>query len=126
MRASTIAPIEIAEFRVRTDSDAEGFVVGFSGSADSRAMASIDSLLKELHGEMLGSGIPEVTLDFRAFEFMNSSCFKAFVVWISSVRDLAPGKRYRICFRSDPQKHWQRRSLDALRCFGVDVVRIDT
>jgi hypothetical protein len=126
MTALTIAPIEMAELRARAAYEEGKLLVAFAGSADSRAMASIDSLLKELHGEMLRSAVPEVTLDFREFDFMNSSCFKAFVVWISNLRELESAKQYRISFRSDPNKHWQRRSLDALRCFGVDLIRIET
>jgi hypothetical protein len=63
-------------------------------------------------------------VDFRAFDFMNSSCFKAFVTWIGLVQELESGQ-YKIRFLSDEGKHWQRRSLDALRCFAVDLIQIE-
>jgi hypothetical protein len=126
MTGFAIAPIDVAELRAHAAYEGGKLVVAFAGSADSRAMTSIGSLLKELHGEMVRAGLPEVTIDFRDFEFMNSSCFKAFVVWISDLRELESAKRYRISFRSNPGKHWQRRSLDALRCFAAEVVHVDT
>ena len=100
--------------------------VRFAGSADSRAMEPIDTLLKGLHDEVQRLSSPEVTVDFREFDFMNSSCFKAFVSWIGRVQDLDEAKQYRIRFLSDEGKHWQRRSLDALRCFAVDLIRIES
>jgi hypothetical protein len=55
---------------------------------------------------------------------MNSSCFKSFVVWIDSVKNAQPG--YRIRFLTDPNLHWQRRSLEALRRLAANVVTIDS
>jgi hypothetical protein len=57
---------------------------------------------------------------------MNSSCFKAFVSWLGVLQDVDRVRQYRIRFLSDDQKHWQRRSLSALCCFAVDLVRIES
>jgi hypothetical protein len=57
---------------------------------------------------------------------MNSSCFKTFITWIVRVRNLAPDAQYKIRFLSDQEKHWQRRSLGALSCFAVDLIRIES
>jgi hypothetical protein len=67
--------------------------------------------------------VSEVTCDFRTLSFMNSSCFKAFVVWIDTVKNAKLS--YRIRFRTAPNMHWQRRSLEALRRLAVDVVSLD-
>ena len=40
------------------------------------------------------------------------------------MQETAPGERYPIAFHSKAQMHWQRRSLDALRCFALDLVTI--
>ncbi|MDB4957395.1 MAG: hypothetical protein JWO36_4964, partial [Myxococcales bacterium] len=64
--------------------------------------------------------------DLRELEFMNSSCFKAFVAWIAMIRDLETDKQYRMHLLSNPNLHWQRRSLAALTCFAVDLVTIET
>ena len=126
MTALNVPAIEMAELRARADFEGGSVVVTFAGSADSRAMSSIDGLLRRLHDEVLRLTAPEVTIDFREFDFMNSSCFKAFVTWIGAVQELDAGKQYRIRFLSDENKHWQRRSLEALRCFAIDVIRVET
>jgi hypothetical protein len=96
------------------------------GSAESVAMASLGQLLGKLHGEALRLAVREVTVDLRELEFMNSSCFKAFVSWLAVIQDLEPNKQYKIRFLSDEHKHWQRRSLGALSCFAVDLIQVDT
>ncbi len=96
------------------------------GSAESVAMAPLGHLLGKLHGEAVRLEVREVTIDMRELEFMNSSCFKAFVSWLGELQDLDPIRQYRIRFLSDEQKHWQRRSLGALSCFAVDLIQIET
>jgi hypothetical protein len=96
-----------------------------SGCADSRVMAPLKELVTKVHDEMLRTGTPEAVVDFRELEFMNSSCFKAFVSWISQVQDLDPQTRYRIRFLSDRAKPWQRRSLAALSCFAADIIHVE-
>jgi hypothetical protein len=96
------------------------------GSAESVAMAPLGHLLGKLHGEAVRLEVREVIIDMRELEFMNSSCFKAFVSWLGELQDLDPGRQYRIRFLSDEQKHWQRRSLGALSCFAVDLIDIET
>ena len=123
MSGLDIPAIETTELRASASFDAGRVKVTFAGSADSRAMKSIDALLRRLHDEALRLAVPEVTVDFREFDFMNSSCFKAFVTWIGNVQELDAPKQYMIRFLSDEKKHWQRRSLDALRCFAIDLIR---
>ena len=81
-------------------------------------------LLRRLHTRCVGESVREVAVDLRGLEFMDSSCFKTFVTWVSSVRDLPPGGQYKIVFFSDPKRHWQARSLGALACFAVDLISI--
>lgn len=100
--------------------------VRLAGTADYEARSDVDAVIGKLHQEMLRLRAPKVVVDLRALEFMNSSCFKVFVSWLAAVRDLEPGRQYRIHLRSNPALHWQRRSLAALACFAVDVVAIET
>ena len=46
------------------------------------------------------------------------------VVWIDTVKNAEPG--YKIRFLTDPNLHWQRRSLEALRRLAANVVTIET
>lgn len=98
----------------------------FAGSADSRSLAAIESMLSRVHEEALRMKVPEVAVDFRDCDFVNSSCFKAFVVWLEQIQDLSSDTQYRLRFLSDETKPWQRRSLGALMCFAVDLVQIES
>lgn len=123
---NSIPTIETPDLKARATSEGGVTTVSFAGTADSRSMTAIDALLSGLHLVVLRDKIGEVTVDFRQLEFMNSSCFKAFVTWIGKVQDLPAAEQYRMVFRSDEAKHWQRRSLGALSCFAVDLIRIET
>lgn len=118
--------IETTELRASASIEHGAIVVRFSGTADTVAMPQVHSLLQRLHDEVLRAGAREVTIDLRALEFMNSSCFKAFVSWIGGVQELEEARQYKILFLSDPEKHWQRRSLGALSCFAVDLIRVES
>ena len=89
------------------------------GNADHVAVPALESLLARIHVEAQRLAIEEVIIDLRELEFMNSSCFKSFVTWVSDVQELEPPRQYKIVFLSNLQLHWQKRSLHALRCFAV-------
>ena len=86
----------------------------------------LDAFLSELHSEAQRRGVKEVELDLRELEFMNSSCFKSFVSWISEIGELERSKEYKIRLLSNAEMHWQRRSLHALRCFAVDLITVES
>ena len=96
----------------------------FSGSGDMNAIELLAGYLKRVQEEAIRLAVLEVRCDFRKLAFMNSSCFKAFVVWINTLKD-APSA-YKIRFLTDPNIHWQRRSLEALRRLAVNIVSIET
>lgn len=98
--------------------------IAFTGTGDVAAIELLSDYLKRLHGEAERLLVTEVTCDFRQLSFMNSSCFKAFVVWIDTVKNAA--RSYQIRFLTDPEMHWQRRSLEALRRLATNVVSVDS
>ena len=106
--------------------DGKALLLKFVGEADVEAKPEIDVVVKTIHEEALRLQAERVEVDLRQLEFMNSSCFKVFVSWLGNVQDLDPGKQYRIHLVSNPNLHWQRRSLAALSCFAVDLVTITT
>jgi hypothetical protein len=113
-------------FDLTTAEITDGLDLRFSGTADMYAIDTLDAYLGAVHTTALERHARRVRVDFRKLEFMNSSCFKSFVSWIGHVQDAAPADRYQIEFLSNPQMHWQRRSLNALRCFAMDLVSIQT
>jgi len=118
-------PVEqAAELRARLTHDGPALVAKLSGTADLRVTDSVEAILSRVHQKALELAIPEVQMDLRDLEFMNSSCFKSFVSWISEVSDLTAGQ-YRIRFLSNPSILWQRRSLHALSCFAAELVTIE-
>ena len=66
----------------------------------------------------------EVKVDMTELEFCNSSGFKSFIYWVERIRSLPEGRRYQLVFLSNPARRWQRTSLLALSCYGVESVRI--
>jgi hypothetical protein len=94
------------------------------GNADMEVLPAMTPFLRQLHDELGRAGIREIKVDLRELLFMNSSCLKSFVLWISSVSKLPPDSAYRIRFLSNSRLHWQRRSLEALRAFAPQVVEI--
>ena len=118
-------PVEqAAELRARLTREDSALVAKLSGTADLRVTDSVEAILTRVHQKALELSIPEVRVDLRELEFMNSSCFKSFVSWISEVSDLTAGQ-YRIRFLSNPSILWQRRSLHALSCFAAELVTIE-
>ncbi len=96
------------------------------GTADVESKTLLDQHIDALHDEACRLGVTKVNVDLRELEFMNSSSFKVFVGWLAKVQDLEPDKQYKINFVSNPAIHWQRRSLQALSCFAVTLVTVET
>jgi hypothetical protein len=115
--------IDTAGFSCTPALDADKLRVTFSGTGDVAAIEILGSYLKQVHAEAERLSLSEVTCDFRKLSFMNSSCFKAFVVWIDTVKNAS--RAYRIRFLTDPEMHWQRRSLEALRRLATAVVSVE-
>ena len=113
------------EFKAIVSSSSHSLGIRLEGVADFRVKEMLWAWLLGIHREALRLRVPQVTVDLRALEFMNSSCFKCFVDWIGKVQDLPSADRYQILFDSNRDLHWQRRSLNALRCFAAEVVTVE-
>jgi hypothetical protein len=94
------------------------------GNADYAALDALEMLLTRAHSEATRLGISEMVIDLRQLDFMNSSCFKCFLSWITDIQELEQERQYKIKFLSNPQLHWQRRSLHSLRCFAVELISV--
>lgn len=123
MKVLLISSVVKPGFSLEPWIDGDRLVVKFCGNGDMTAIAVIASFLKALHTEAMRLEVHEVVLDFRELYFMNSSCFKAFVSWIDTVKNEAKG--YQIRFLTEPDLQWQRRSLEALRRLAVGVVSVE-
>lgn len=97
-----------------------------SGVAELAVRDRLTSFLKAIHSSAAGSEVQEVAMDLSRLEFMNTACFRAFVGWIQDLQELPHDRQYRIRFRSNSGQPWQRRSINALKCFATDLIIVET
>jgi hypothetical protein len=124
MPALELAPLVHTGFQLTPRLEDQVLVVNFAGNGDMSAVEALGRYLKHVHQEAVSQKVSEVSFDFRDLYFMNSSCFKAFVTWID-LASRADEHAYVIRFLTNPRLHWQRRSLEALRCLSPNVVRVE-
>lgn len=126
MNALALAPVELEGFSLAPSLDGAVLRVVFTGTGDLDAVASLGAFLPKVHQQAVHHGVDEVQFDFCALEFMNSSCFKAFVTFIDNAKTVAAAS-YRIRFITTSKHYWQRRSLEALRrlAMGMVVIQAD-
>jgi hypothetical protein len=108
------------------DETGKRFTSIFKGTADMRVWATLRSYFKRMHEEALKASAQSVVLDLRDLAFMNSSCFKSLVSWVTTLGQVPADKQYRLRILHDPQRHWQRRSLNVLTSFADGIVSIET
>jgi hypothetical protein len=113
------------DLRAKANLEASKVVLHLRGAAEYQDPKPLDELLKVLHEASVSGAATEVAVDLREVEFMNSSCFKSLVSWISTLEELDEAKRYKVRFLSDDGVLWQRRSLHALKCFAPALVSVE-
>ncbi|HEY4181544.1 MAG TPA: hypothetical protein VGM90_32075 [Kofleriaceae bacterium] len=122
--STEIAAVDAEDFKGQALHDGEAIETSLQGTADYAALDALEMMLGRVHAEAKRLGVRNVTVDMRKLEFMNSSCFKTLVSWITDVQELPEAARYKVTFLSNPKLYWQKRSLHSLRSFAVDLVTI--
>lgn len=126
MSAVALPDVGVDDLRISAEHEGDALTVRLVGTADMRVSEGLDRVMAKVHDEAQRLAAARVRVDLRELEFMNSSCLKSLVTWISQARELPPERRYTIHFVSQPGILWQRRSLHALRCFAVDLITVET
>lgn len=121
-----VPDITTKELTSQSALEANTLTLKLVGESDARNAAQMDALIRALHAEAVRLHPQEVVVDLRDLRFMNSSSFKAFVVWLGDMAALSPSEQYKVRFLSDKSKHWQARSLAALSSFAAELVRIES
>lgn len=116
--------IDEHDFKAQCSQDARLLKIVMSGNADLNVKSSLDRFLDAVHNAAERNGIEEVQVDVRKLEFMNSSCLKCLVGWLSRIQDMPPTGQYRVLFISSPAMYWQKRSLHALSCLAAELVTV--
>jgi hypothetical protein len=124
MSDASLPALGVEGLTAESEVTADGLAVHFRGSADLPTQEHLSEFLKKTHEEVLRRHGRRVAVDFVNLEFMNSSCFKTFLTWIHEVQNVAQEQRYHVTFLANESLHWQKRSLNALRCFAIDVITI--
>src|SRR5438045_1903626 len=96
---------------VAASHDGEQITLRLEGTADTQSREQFEDYIHRVHDEAQRLGVKTVRVDLRELEFMNSSCLKVFVWWLSQLNELGPDKQYKLVFHSSPKLMWQRRSL---------------
>lgn len=122
MDGLTITALEQSAFGIEPALRGQELVLAFRGTGDLEAVESLGEYLEGAIADVERLHLSSIRFDFRALDFMNSSCFKAFVTFIERSKQFTD---LGIVFVTDPNHHWQRRSLEALRRLAMGRVSIE-
>ena len=126
--AARMPSLQVAEekYSAYLGFDAQGIRVYLRGTISTPNPASVlNPFVDAVHAHVLESNAQEIRVDLTQLEFCNSSGFKSFIHWIERIQQSPEAKRYRLRFLSTKERKWQRTSLLALSCYGVNIVAID-
>lgn len=126
--AARMPSLQVAEekYSAYLGFDPQGVRVYFRGTISTLNPSSVlNPFVDAVHAHVLESGAKEVRVDFTALEFCNSSGFKSFIYWIELIQKTPEEKRYKLRFVSSKERKWQKTSLLALSCYGVNLVTLD-
>ncbi|MET0793327.1 MAG: hypothetical protein ABW061_17530 [Polyangiaceae bacterium] len=119
-----LADVTRENFSITTIRGERSPTFAFAGNADMDAIAALGIFLRNLERAALEQRVALVTCDVRQLYFMNSSCFKCFVLWVNAIAGLSSELQYAVEFIANPGMRWQVRSLENLQHFGPSIIRI--
>jgi hypothetical protein len=122
-RVGDVGPIRDSDFTAELAADGTG--VTLRGSADIGKANSLGIWLGRVHEALVLAEVASVDVDLRRLDFMSASAFNELVTWLGSIHELPEEKRYKLRLLSNPDIHWQRRSLKTLSCFAIDLVSVE-
>jgi hypothetical protein len=119
-----LAAFSSDDFSATAELDGAIIKVCLKGNADYAALDAIGLLFERIQSAARQDELTGAVLDVRSLEFMNSSCFRHVISWIAEVQEMNEDQQYAITFLSNPQLHWQKRSLQSLQRFATDLISI--
>ena len=126
--AARMPALQVAEekYSAYLGFDAQGIRVYFRGTISTVNPAVVlNPFVDAVHAHVLDANAQEIRVDLTGLEFCNSSGFKSFIHWIERIGALPERQRYSLHFLSNPARKWQRTSLLALSCYGVNSVSME-
>ncbi|WP_437752253.1 hypothetical protein [Sorangium sp. So ce1389] len=122
MSSLRVEPVVTDSFGIEPALRDDTLGVKLTGTGDMAAVAPLDMFLKDMQSEALRLRVSAVEFDVRALYFLNSSCLKALISFISRLG--TQGMKCKIQFLTDARLGWQRRSLTALERMSPELVSI--
>ncbi|WP_437477137.1 hypothetical protein [Sorangium sp. So ce1014] len=117
-----VEPVVMDSFGIEPTLRDDTLSVKLTGTGDMAAVGPLGFFLKDIQSEALRLRVSAVAFDVRALYFLNSSCLKALISFISSVA--GQGLKCKVEFITDARLGWQRRSLTALERMSPELVSI--
>jgi anti-anti-sigma factor len=111
-------------FSLLPEVTSDAICVAMSGNCDMETVPLLESFLVALHAGAIRTGVRRVVFDCDGLFFMNSTSLKLFVTFLAKVKQLGADK-YHVHFKTNAGLAWQRRTIESLRRFAPDVVRLD-
>ena len=118
--------VQEPNFRTAARHDSDRLEVSVEGEASLDYLETLSRVLDATHEEAIRLNLKEVVMNLTQLEFLNSSGVKHFVKWLKRAAAVGEGQGYRIRILSSPLVPWQRRGLEALRCFAPQRVTVET
>lgn len=120
-----IEELSIADLRSATTVAAGTTTTRLIGTAEATATEQLHAFFDRLHQTCLGDNTRELVVDLSDVEFMTSACLKQFVTWFTAIEATPEDSQYKVRLRGSKGRPWQRRSLNALACFSVELITLE-
>lgn len=118
--------LELEGTRISLKQDGEVPELVFEGKIDMLDPGmDIQPFILELHMQLLEKGVKQLSVDFTALTFMNSSGLKVMVNWIMKLKDAPAATRYRMVFVRNKDITWQGSSLPILQKLLPELISVE-
>jgi anti-anti-sigma factor len=117
--------LDIQNLNATVGIEAGNCLVVLKGTADYETRPELATWIRRLHDEALRLRLDQVVVDIRELEFMSSICVNVLVGWLVTIMELPPAQHYRVHFRWNRARFWQRKSLNALSRLAMLIVSTD-
>jgi hypothetical protein len=124
----TLDALFVNEARLSSRPHHEGntLTLNLEGEADLEMAPFVGRVLEGVHREAQRLGVAEVALDLSQLQFVSAPGLKQLIGLLRDAAGLPESIAYRIRVISSPLIPWQKRGLNALRCFAPDIVTIES
>jgi hypothetical protein len=125
MSLASVGEIRVETFVAQMKQQGDALVVGMRGNGDTAVLEQLKLFLDELLATAKSARVQEVTFEIQDLYFMNSSCLSLLLRFLNGSLEQRPPQRFRVRFRSNPNLRWQKKSLEAMRAYAMDIVVIE-